>query len=506
VDLNPGAHQHRIIAEHSPSFQGDAVPDELAYARLATGAQKVYPSKVTRNRFFVERWSLDVDRFVADRDLGVSLRFDTVWTVTLEDYAPLPLPPAGIQVEGAVQAYVLIHKSWDELAKEMPHGEMNRLKQMVSVALQEALRIDASRMNVTTVEAVSEGTEVQVSLEFLPGVGASTTTLYYLMVQQWVTRGTAIHTGSWATYIDISTFGSASPPGGLAGQVEPGGIVLFQCADGKMGINFCSDWCNVRERWGCSIAALYANDIRNSENQDYWCDCMGCNGCTVRGESSWEVEDENESGSSFGFLVLAAICVVLAVWAVAIGWRFRQAAIRATKAADEAQKQMREMQEQSMRARADPHEMANPSTALEASSGSGFVIGRSSAAASTATFQGTPGGASTPYVVGTPVQPGGAGSSTAAASGTALSDVDVHKLGGSTSASTTTPEAPVPRSAPEAEGAVSAANVSAAVLAAADAATAAAPADTSSGDVSTPADADADDRDGLNRQAMSLGI
>jgi len=59
-------------------------------------------------------------------------------------------------------------------------------------------------------------------------------------------------------------------------------VLDLKCEDGKFeqNINFCSEWCN--NDWGCGFATLKGEDKRNTDNQDYRCDCAGCNGCKAR--------------------------------------------------------------------------------------------------------------------------------------------------------------------------------------------------------------------------------
>merc|ERR1711865_996205 len=56
-----------------------------------------------------------------------------------------------------------------------------------------------------------------------------------------------------------------------------------QCVDGlfSSAVNFCSEWCN-SEKWGCGVGTMVAADGRNTGNTDYSCDCAGCNGCPTR--------------------------------------------------------------------------------------------------------------------------------------------------------------------------------------------------------------------------------
>ena len=53
-----------------------------------------------------------------------------------------------------------------------------------------------------------------------------------------------------------------------------------QCSTNQFGINFCEDWCNVSDYWpNCGTSILDANDARNTGTSDYVCSCTGCNGC-----------------------------------------------------------------------------------------------------------------------------------------------------------------------------------------------------------------------------------
>ena len=45
-------------------------------------------------------------------------------------------------------------------------------------------------------------------------------------------------------------------------------------------INFCEDWCGVTGYWpNCGINELKSSDERNTSNDDYVCSCNGCNTC-----------------------------------------------------------------------------------------------------------------------------------------------------------------------------------------------------------------------------------
>ena len=56
---------------------------------------------------------------------------------------------------------------------------------------------------------------------------------------------------------------------------------VAQCSTNKFEsqIDFCNDWCNTKEKWGCGEATLKESDSRNTDGVDYQCDCTGCNGC-----------------------------------------------------------------------------------------------------------------------------------------------------------------------------------------------------------------------------------
>jgi len=60
----------------------------------------------------------------------------------------------------------------------------------------------------------------------------------------------------------------------------------------KFGIDFCSDWCNVKNIWpGCGTNTLSASDPRNTDNTDYTCSCAACNGCDSSNTGSPPVHD-----------------------------------------------------------------------------------------------------------------------------------------------------------------------------------------------------------------------
>jgi hypothetical protein len=46
---------------------------------------------------------------------------------------------------------------------------------------------------------------------------------------------------------------------------------LEQCEDGRPNGNYCSEWCNTPEKWGCGTPI--------DPNTKYQCSCSGCNGC-----------------------------------------------------------------------------------------------------------------------------------------------------------------------------------------------------------------------------------
>eukprot|EP00931_Biecheleriopsis_adriatica_P007347 TRINITY_DN10863_c0_g2_i4.p1 TRINITY_DN10863_c0_g2~~TRINITY_DN10863_c0_g2_i4.p1 ORF type:complete len:435 (+),score=75.21 TRINITY_DN10863_c0_g2_i4:143-1306(+) len=81
---------------------------------------------------------------------------------------------------------------------------------------------------------------------------------------------------------------------------------VVQCSADKFGINFCSDWCNVRGKWGCHPATLEGSDPRNTDNVDYSCSCLGCNGC---GEAV-----EQCSADKFGINFCSDWCNVQGKW------------------------------------------------------------------------------------------------------------------------------------------------------------------------------------------------
>ncbi|CAK9088390.1 Tenascin [Durusdinium trenchii] len=91
------------------------------------------------------------------------------------------------------------------------------------------------------------------------------------------------------------------------GDLVPADLPVPQCVDGKFGLNFCSQWCNHEGFWGCGISKLIGKDGRNTDNQDYTCDCSGCSGC-AESPSSWvpvwtgkngEVAFHSPSGSAW---------------------------------------------------------------------------------------------------------------------------------------------------------------------------------------------------------------
>ena len=69
-----------------------------------------------------------------------------------------------------------------------------------------------------------------------------------------------------------------------SGASEP--IIALRCEDGvwpdaaqpEGREKLCSEWCNSAE-WGCGEVTVDGSDERNVDNEDYRCNCAGCNGC-----------------------------------------------------------------------------------------------------------------------------------------------------------------------------------------------------------------------------------
>jgi len=66
---------------------------------------------------------------------------------------------------------------------------------------------------------------------------------------------------------------------GACSELCPNWRPAPQCSTDWNGLNFCNDWCNTPNMWGCGVATLSSRDDRNPSGNDYKCDCGGCNGC-----------------------------------------------------------------------------------------------------------------------------------------------------------------------------------------------------------------------------------
>eukprot|EP00929_Paragymnodinium_shiwhaense_P041840 TRINITY_DN21726_c0_g2_i1.p1 TRINITY_DN21726_c0_g2~~TRINITY_DN21726_c0_g2_i1.p1 ORF type:complete len:1480 (+),score=255.85 TRINITY_DN21726_c0_g2_i1:167-4606(+) len=194
LDLNPGPNRNRVVARHDETFKPAQDFDEnLQFMRLVTGAQKVYASDEKANRFYVERWSFDVDAYTAGAKLDDVLRFDTLWSVELTGYQPQPDPDDGL---GGLPAkgYLVIDKSLTELLSTLPHGDEEHLQRTVRVALQDALGVDSTRVEVTQIQEESQDS-TRIDFVLKPGDGVDSSVLMDRLETQFQRPGSAIWTG-----------------------------------------------------------------------------------------------------------------------------------------------------------------------------------------------------------------------------------------------------------------------------------------------------------------------
>jgi len=206
IDLARGPNRFRVIAQHSEMFRGPNIPAQAAFARMVSGAQKVYPSRKTSGRFYVERWSLDMELFLTGARLSKCLRYDSVWAVDLEGYTR-PAAAVTEAFEPPVTATLVL-----AAPASRPQFLAGQLEHKVEVGLRDALNIDYQRLEVTGFKEAGEN--VLVDFRIITGAGPSPEALYVLLQRQLETPGSAIHTGPLASYIAGARFERRGPSSG----------------------------------------------------------------------------------------------------------------------------------------------------------------------------------------------------------------------------------------------------------------------------------------------------
>eukprot|EP00913_Durusdinium_trenchii_P033837 g31675.t1 len=132
-----GPNRFKVIAEHSATFAGWASPfqgelaEDLAYLRMVVGAQKVVATRSRRNRFYIERWSFDMEGWSTNGGkLMDSLRFDSIWAVDVENYVRPTFDVAfAPDFDPAVSGRLIMPRvSWARVSAQMREFEIKMIK------------------------------------------------------------------------------------------------------------------------------------------------------------------------------------------------------------------------------------------------------------------------------------------------------------------------------------------------------------------------------------------
>eukprot|EP00931_Biecheleriopsis_adriatica_P088651 TRINITY_DN62921_c0_g1_i1.p1 TRINITY_DN62921_c0_g1~~TRINITY_DN62921_c0_g1_i1.p1 ORF type:complete len:1597 (+),score=307.41 TRINITY_DN62921_c0_g1_i1:34-4824(+) len=231
VDLSDGPNRLKVIAQHSASFTGwrtseveeAELPEQVSFARMVAGSQKVVPSRNKPGRFFMERWSFDAAGWYYEgKPMASSLRYDSIWRVDVEGYVSpgsLGMPPT---FDPAVSAILwLPGMSWADAVKSTPGEEMG-LEGLLTRGLKAALGIGNDRLIVTGSGSMKDAKVTETSFgseeggfvifSILDGKGASPETLFNALWRQLKTPGSAIYTGEMAGFLSGASLERRGPP------------------------------------------------------------------------------------------------------------------------------------------------------------------------------------------------------------------------------------------------------------------------------------------------------
>jgi hypothetical protein len=279
------------------------------------------------------------------------IRFDGLWYADLESYNRATSDLGEEMQDPPVHATLQLSISMEDLLKQMPHGKVDDLERMVAAALQKALNINGKRLVVTGARSNPDRKSVLVFFHILPGAGPAPSTLFDMLRRQLEVQGSAIRTGPIAPYTD-----------------------------------------------GAQLAQIQRKSVTPSPT-------AGIQRVVSKSEGAW-------SDHTTIMLVITAVAIIIAVWAVAFAIRAKRTAYRAVERANALAQQY-----------ASPPVAAAPAPVP----GDGYTIGRPSDDVHGSSASGP---ADTAYVVGRPIDQSSDSAKNAAADGLALSDIDAEKIAG----------------------------------------------------------------------------
>jgi len=211
IDIGEGANRFRIIAQHSETFRGEEVPEAAAFARMTSGAQKVYTSSSSPGTFYVEKWSLDMPCLRAGKTLSDCVRYDSVWSIALFYVRPSLKEMVVLPMEPAQGMLYLLGRTFNQILKALPKHTSEHLMEVTSVALQDALRVTAERVLVYSASPVEKDAADEaagkvgalIRFKILPAAqGATPMQLMNILAQQIKTPGSSFHTGPLRDFAD----------------------------------------------------------------------------------------------------------------------------------------------------------------------------------------------------------------------------------------------------------------------------------------------------------------
>lgn len=216
VDMAEGPNRFKVVGQHSASFAGWTsaggltLAPEFNYLRMVAGAQKVIPSRSRINRFYIERWNLDLDKFNAVFDIAKSLRFDSVWAIDIDNYVR-PSFGAGAPplFDPAVLGRLIMPKASSGLVSSLG---TSAFEDKLAEGLQVALGIDSSRLLVTSLQEDPDSTGIMADFSILDGYGPSPETLFNALWRQLLEPRSSIHAGTIADWVVDAKLERMGPP------------------------------------------------------------------------------------------------------------------------------------------------------------------------------------------------------------------------------------------------------------------------------------------------------
>lgn len=210
VDLADGPQRLRTVAWHQRRQAQGRETNETIAANI-TGAQ-VRASRSEPGKFFVMRWQVGDQEQVLGR----------VMKVEVENFVRLKSPlPSPDLLNPTVVFGLRFGRSWSEIKQILAPGDpSNQLKDLLMTRLQDALRIDGSRLQPQ--ELLLDGEVPVFVMAILAGEGPSPDTLLMMLQRQLVTRGSAIKSGGLKQILDGAMVEKGQPrrPSGYAEAEE----------------------------------------------------------------------------------------------------------------------------------------------------------------------------------------------------------------------------------------------------------------------------------------------